>query len=394
MNPQLNPSRLFAAGMAGIIGITAAAVDYPKISKNSLDLILPQAIYVVPGHEINVYFDNIIFVPNVKNYVFRIECEKGRQDELRWRWTPNKDETGSYPWKITISDGSGKVLAQGETVVKCISEKVGKSKEMSIMMVGDSLTDHGIYPRELKKLLTASGIKVKTIGSNAGGGRPVRADGVLYEGYGGWAWNTFLTHWTDDKKHAYRAKSKFLRLENGKPVLDFKHYLEKHNDGNPPDMITIFLGINDIARLTDENRDEKFKKILKSADALLKEFHKVAPKAKILIALTPPPAATQTAFGNNYGTGINRWVYRTSQHKLVKAYIKHFGNREKENIFLVPLFLNIDCVNNYPEKLEPVNARNRKKVTTQTNGVHPARPGYYQIADSFFFRIKDVLNKN
>ena len=73
--------------------------------------------------------------------------------------------------------------------------------------------------------------------------------------------------------------------------------------------------------------------------------------------------------------------------------IATYGNREKQNIFLVPLYVNIDCVNNFPLRSEPASSRNKTKIVRHINGVHPAKEGYWQIADSFYFWMKYRLGQ-
>ena len=46
-----------------------------------------------------------------------------------------------------------------------------------------------------------------------------------------------------------------------------------------------------------------------------------------------------------------------------------------------------DSENNMPEALTMVNTRNTKTEYLGTNGVHPANPGYYQIADVAYRRV-------
>ena len=59
-------------------------------------LLVPEKIYAVPGIEMNVYFNNIVTVINPANYVFDVNCEKGRNDVKRWRFTPEKGDVGTY----------------------------------------------------------------------------------------------------------------------------------------------------------------------------------------------------------------------------------------------------------------------------------------------------------
>ena len=132
-----------------------------------------------------------------------------------------------------------------------------------------------------------------------------------------------------------------------------------------------------------------------NASTLISEFKKVGPETKIAIVVIPPPAASQDAFGENYNCGqpCTRNQYRKKQHYAVERMIAEFANREKENLFLIPVFVNLDCVNNYPVSEEQVNARNPKKIFRQSNALHPALEGYYQIADSFYAWFKYEFNR-
>jgi lysophospholipase L1-like esterase len=369
---------------------TPAAAQAPK---ENLRLAMPKTVYAVPGHEINIYFDNIILTPNIKNYLIDVDCKYGRHDQDRWRFTPNDSTDASFPVKITVSDASGKTLGEASSTVRVTPANAGAGKDISVLVIGDSLTDASAYPKEMARLFKAEGNpSVKFIGSHAGGGKTPAEGDTAHEGRGGWTWAGYCERWTDDPKDKpYRQKSPFLVMKDGKPTLDFNAYLEKYNGGKAPDFIIVFLGINDIFGAKDENVDQTIDRIFQSADKLLGEFKKTCPNVKIGLGLTPPPAGTQDAFGSNYGCGQTRWQYCKNQRRLVERMTEKFQGSEKDNIFLVPLFVNINCADNYPKVTEPVNAGNSAKVTRDSNGVHPAAAGYNQIADSFYYWLKSAL---
>ena len=87
----------------------------------------------------------------------------------------------------------------------------------------------------------------------------------------------------------------------------------KKNEGKSPEYIVVFLGVNDIFAADDTNIETKIDTISKNADILLSEFRKTGAHTKIAIALTPPPASTQDAFGGSYQCGQTRWQYRKNQ---------------------------------------------------------------------------------
>jgi len=357
-----------------------------------LPLELPPEIYLVPGVECNIYFENLVLTLAPKNYAYKVNCTKGRNDAGRWRFTPTVKDVGTYDWKLTVYDSANRVAAEGSTRLVVVPPDAGKNKNISLLVIGDSLTDVSVYPLELKNLLGKPGNpQVTFIGSHGGSGKA--PDKIAHEGYGGWRWKTFCTQWSEDKAKKYRAKSKFLTLKNGRPVLDFQQYLDRYNQGKKPDFITVMLGTNDIFDATDKNINEAVDSALNHARLLLKEFQKVAPDALIGVALTVPPAASQDAFGANYRCRQTRWQFRRNQFHLVERMIAEFSKPQWKNVSLIPAFTALDCQNNYPVRSEVINSRNGKKVLRQCNGVHPAKEGYYQIADVFYCWLKYQLSK-
>ena len=61
------------------------------------------------------------------------------------------------------------------------------------------------------------------------------------------------------------------------------------------------------------------------------------------------------------------------------------------NVQLVPVYLNLDCENNFPIAQEVINAGNKRRIARLNNGVHPSADGYRQIGDTFYCWMKAVL---
>ena len=171
--------------------ITAPA---PKAPANTVKLQLPPEIYAVPGVESCIYFDNAVNVINPDNYVFDVTCPKGRNDQKRWRYTPKADEKGTYTLKLTVISDKG-IEAEGTTKLIVTPAEAGKGKNIAVLVIGDSLTAASVYPQRMHDLLKANGHPdVKFLGTT---GR--KNSVVKHEGYGGWAWKTFLTKTTPTK---------------------------------------------------------------------------------------------------------------------------------------------------------------------------------------------------
>ena len=72
--------KLLVAALIGlsVIGTelySQATKEIPKTQaaeQNSVKLLLPPALYAVPGTELNVYFDNIVLVQDIKDWNFDV----------------------------------------------------------------------------------------------------------------------------------------------------------------------------------------------------------------------------------------------------------------------------------------------------------------------------------
>jgi lysophospholipase L1-like esterase len=364
--------RILLAVVALVCSVPSALA---QVANNPVRVVLPPDVYAVVGHEMNVYFDNIILVPNIDSVLFDVECATGRQDQQRWRFTPAAEDVGDHALSIKVVDGTNSVLAEASTTVHVLPADAGAGTPFSLLCVGDSLTHASVYPQELWELF---GEQLRLIGTHhPSDSLPPE---VVHEGYGGWRWETFCTRWTEGDDP--RARSPFLRLVDGQPTLDFQHYCDANNNGEGPDFITVLLGCNDTFGATEETIEEAIDRMFGYADMLLAEFCKVRPDTQIGLLLLPPPAASQDAFGSNYQCGQTRWQYRRNQHRVVERMMEKFAGREEENIRLLPAHVNLDTVHNYPTKAEPANARSDAEIARQSNGVHPSSAGYRQIADT------------
>ena len=375
---------LFAGGC---LSTAHAAKKLPKQDK----LVLFEKIYAVPGVECNIYFKNIFLAINHANYIFDVNCKVGRHDLKRWRFTPKAEDGGkSFPLSIKVYNESG-LVAEASTTIHVAHADAGKDKKINILMVGDSYTNHTVYPAWLYELCKKSNAPaLNMIGTRRYEYKGANiAPEVRSEGYSGWRWDSFLTRWDGPARKGRKyTKSKFLYMKDGKVTVSLTEFLKTYKFPTP-DIITVQLGGNDTFHLTDENRDEKIKEILENADKLLAVFRKDAPNAIIGVGL-PPPCANQDAFGNSYKCGQTSWGKNKNRVALTVAMIEHFKNKDPK-IILIPTYAGIDSENNYPFKKEPVNAHNPTIIARQSNGVHADISGYRQAGDIYYAWLKNML---
>ena len=261
-------------------------------------------------------------------------------------------------------------------------------------MIGDSLTHASIYPlRILQQAEKAAGPKLTLVGSHV----PQSASPtVRHEGYGGWTARRFVTHYTSTARTGEYGKrgSPFLYQQDTQPPrLDFRAYCRDMNAGQFPDIVTIFLGPNDIFSFDDDTIEKGIDDMLTNLDLLLTMIGDSSPATRIGLLLPVPPAASQNAFGNNYASGQTRWQYRRNQHRLVERMLEQYASNadsasSAKKVYCVPTHVGLDTVHNYPTGLVPANATTDVKIVRQSNGVHPAESGYQQIGDMVFAWLK------
>ncbi|MBO7147673.1 MAG: SGNH/GDSL hydrolase family protein [Lentisphaeria bacterium] len=357
---------------------------------------IPPVIYAVPGVESNIYFSNIFLCINSANYAFDVECTKGRNDTKRWRFMPTAKDVGEYPLTVTVMDENG-VVAVGKTVVKVAPQNAGKGEKVSVILIGDSLTNASIYPQRLYDLMKKPGNPELTmIGSHAGSARKPLPGGMAHEGFSGWAWSTFLSRYKDEAefktpRQKFEAKSKFLTKKDGKVVPDIKLYLDKYANGKKPDYITIQLGVNDIFFAKDDTLPQFIAKIESNMVRMVNLFREALPDTVIGIGLVTP-GAWQDGFGHSYANGQTAWQYRKNHFALNKRMMEKIAAWNDPKIIMIPTNVNLDTENNFPQKKEPVNNGNNSRIARQNNGVHPSPAGYKQIGDTFYAWLKYQLS--
>lgn len=384
---------IFSFTMIGF-GAQAGEDNASQPFHGKVRLALPKVIYGVVGIEMNVYFSNIVLVINPDNYAFEVICDKkGIQQAERWTFIPKPSDVGEFPIKIQVRDQDNTIIARGKSTVKIVASDAGAGREISILCIGDSLTHQSVYIQQILDLCNDSNNpQLKLIGSHHIDNFP--ADN-LHEGYGGRTTEWFATNYnpTTARNASYpylQRGSPFLYPDSeGIPKLDFARYCKDVNAPNSPELVTIFLGINDIFSATDADIDARIDNSFKYYDELITMVHSVNKYTKIGVALPPPPAASQDAFGANAGC-FSRWRYNRNQHRYVERMIEHFAGREDDNISIIPVHVNLDCHHNYPVNNMPWNSQTTRQGVRQVNAVHPAPEGYRQIGDSFYFWIKAV----
>ena len=152
-------------------------------------LVMSGTIYAVEGVETNVYFRNIFLAVNPDLYLFDVDCSKGHNFKNRWSFTPGKKDVGIHDWTLRVRNDSG-IVAKKSFKLAVAPADAGKGKNISLLMVGDSITDVTTFPKRVRELFKKPGNPALTmVGTRPS---PVKNGSMAHEGYAGWAWSTFL----------------------------------------------------------------------------------------------------------------------------------------------------------------------------------------------------------
>lgn len=367
--------RLVVALLGGILSAAACLADDQC---RLLRLTLPSELYAVPGVETSIYYDNMVLTETPDAYRFEVECNVGRAEKGRWTLTPNAADEGDHSLTVTVRDSAGAELGRADTTLKVVAADAGAGRAIRLLIVGDSLTHATTYSNEIARLLSLPGNPTwKMLGTH----KPSKAgSGVAHEGYGGWTWQRFASHYEPNLDGTYRKRSSPFVYPGaeGKPLLDLKRYFDEQCGGERPDFVTFLLGINDCFSADPDDPaaiDARIDAMFVHADTLLTAFREAAPEAELGICLTTPPNAREEGFQANYQGRYHRWGWKRIQHRLVERQIERFAGREEERLFIVPTQLNLDPVDGYPTN----------------NGVHPNEYGYRQIGASIYAWLKARL---
>lgn len=333
-------------------------------NSDKLELVLPPTIYGLVDKEVNIYFENFINA-RADDYIFDVTCEIGSQ--MSDRWTAKPLFAGEYDFKVDIYKNNS-IVASAESKIIVTDKTAGEGVSKTCMVIGDSTTYYGISTGELVKLFEEDVMDITLIGTRG-------KDGNFREGISSYTVDDFLNN---------RASPfKFGEFDFTEYMLTYG-YEELH-------YVIIHLGINDVFDFADdESLNAAMPAFMENYQLLVDKIKSYDTNLKIGVCVTIPPAASQDAFGKVYS--CKQTQYRVKRNNIIwnKALIAQFRDREAEGIYLLPINVNIDTVNNYPTETSVPNSRNETEITIQKDAIHPADSGYFQIADTYYYWIKSL----
>jgi len=369
-NPTIINSKVPANLRLNIPTGTGTGTSAPSIQ--SVSIVLPPQIDALVGKEVNIYFDNLLKY-DANDYYFNVTCSIGAQQNERWTCVPTVAGTSAITIDIYDKQFNKLGTASSSVVVKNATVGIGVSKK--VLFIGDSTTNAAVYTGELLTLFGASDpMDITLLGSRGTGSN-------LHEGRGGWTVNMYNT-----VAESGGITNPFYNTATSK--FDFSYYMTQRGYASV-DYVGIHLGINDVFNFSDDaTLLASISTILITLDSMVANIKSFNSSIKVGIMVTIPASKYQDSFAKSYQNGQTTWRYKQNWFLWINELMSMFKSRTGENIFIVPLYTNLDTVNNMATETIPVNSRSAKTVARQSNGVHPANEGYYQMADTIYYWLK------
>lgn len=353
------------------IGVDAINNNYAS----GVGFVLPSKAVMCGGIEMNIYYQNILRYINAENCHMIQPSDsyfEGFKDFARAKPNAGVTATKTLAFNLYGHDTNNVSIRSNNIDVKIIPNTSGNGLTKKVLLIGDSLTDANVFPRELVSMFDNDVMNVEFIGTR-------HTDTCPNEGYAGWRAFTFdkcATNTDDWETWGGTPPTELINpfYNANTQKFDFSKYMSD-NDFDGVDYVFICLGTNDLARGnydTDANLLEYYTDIVNS----IHDYN-----INIRIGIWLPP--TRALYANCTRQGIDFAL------RMNEFFIKNFDGQESSNIYLIPVYFNVDPYHDYPYQSKNVSDRNTSfQMNYCTDKLHLANAGYYKLADVIYCYIK------
>jgi lysophospholipase L1-like esterase len=422
-------------------------------AKNHTVFEFPEKYELVVGDTFELFWKGVIHSTMPENYYVKVKCGKGTPYKRKFVYTPTAADVGTYTLTAELySEGHALIdTANVDLVVK--NKANNPAQEKVVLYVGDSLAMGGCVPDEFHRRLTDIGGAPKGDGLNNIcfiGNKTSDKNHVPYVGEGGWTFNSYNTSmqsndfmWVmcshdkteiEDQHSIYsdnngtkwkletieEKRIKVIRVSGngtlpasgklawvsggvnkgtitytataqaaGNPFwnetagkVDFTAFVESQGKTNL-DFVYVLLGWNSVSD-TEETYKARARQFINN---VLLSY----PNCKIVLLGLQIPS--RDGLATNYGANTSPY----SWYDVLLDYVFNLNKwyQELANEYANVSFVNVagqfDTENNMQAVNMSANTRNNTMELVQSNGVHPALSGYYQIADVCYRNLTHQL---
>jgi len=362
--------------------------------RREASVLVPATLYALEGRELNLYFEQAVRTNLPRSSRdFRVTCAKGAQYNDWWRYTPGVADAGTTSLTLDVYD-DGRLLTSKSVslVTKALAAGTGVARKL--LCIGDSTLGGSGQSvlAELVNLFSSDAMSLSLVGSQSASKNDSGATPRTIRGEA-------ITGWTIQKFYSDSAAT-YTKWQGGTGTgspfvfggnFNFAQYLSTNSITLAAnDWVLIHLGINDLFGAGDDaSVSTTMAAMMAQLNAMITGIKAVVAGIRIGLCLTIPPS-NQDGFGSAYGAGQRYRRYVRSWQSWVETMLLQWDNGAQGNVYLCPLHLSLDTVNNFPSSAVAFNARNPATYNAIANpgGVHPADSGYYQRADTIAAFLK------
>lgn len=313
-------------------------------------LIIPDVLYASVGNEFCIYKDDIFDCSNgamlekfdlywltydlSNNYAL---YDKVKTYDTHMSLVPTVSEIGEYKLKIQLKLNNVEVLSKVIRLI--ISNNIISSK--TCIFIGDSFTASGIFPDKLLSLCDGGMTQLDRIGLS------------------GWNTNMYLNR--EENNPFYN---------NG---FDFSYYMNSKGFASV-DYVFINLGTNDITQT------QNLTNTVANLNTIIESIHYFNSNIKIFVGIPTTPPKTQTSWYNQY----NNVTVKMMRYRCFDLAKKMLEGISGTNIILVPLYITLDTVYDFPHSQMAVSYTNPELIDYISDPIHPNTYGYYKIANIIY----------
>lgn len=326
------------------------------------DILLPNKLKGVSNKKLLLFHNNIVRNCNTdKTQEIRLSnADKNLPDvSIIERTTQNFNST----YQLYSSDTNIPTL--NKTIsIDIVPSNAGNGTNKKILLIGDSFTARGVYPKHIYDLFQDDVMDVTFLGTQGN-------DNYKTEGYSGWRAYTFVNCASgSDDVQTLSGTNPFYNPST--QTFDFSYYMENHNYADV-DYVFINLGTNDITRGNHESDSD----ILDYYDTMINSIQSFNSSIKIGVWLPP-----LRGINNNYGSLQSK----NNAMRMTKLLIDNYSNQENNGIYLIPVYTQIDPNRDYTMESYTVDSNYTTNVITDT--IHCANSGMNKIGDVIYYWIK------
>lgn len=248
------------------------------------------------------------------------------------------------------------------------SKLTNPSSKKNVLLIGDSFTDMGILPCEIKRNLT---VDLGLTNLNFVGHKEDTNDGVTCKncGVGGITLMDYIKTDNSQGRPEVTWNNPFLYNKS----VSIKSYMSQYADRESLDYVVIECGVNDLI-VGISNYDTIAKTTVERMKSLIGIIHSQYPNCKIF--------CVGQKYANNIQTSINTLAFNKLVMSMNKGYADICENASYSSFCTyVDIALLFDSIHFSPYKMVPIYKGSEETVRVITDWLHPNNAGFYEIAE-------------